>query len=98
MTVLPGFVPETLTLDPGQWTEVRPPITCDSVAVTNAGAGVMELRLVSGDSTRRIRIGPGVNQLIAAPRRGGVKRFISDEVAFFLKPDSGTGPAELLWA
>lgn len=93
------FDTRTLTLDPGSWTTVTPPGDYDHVAVTNQGSDMLRMRPVTGQANE-ITIVPGVTQSVAAPPNHANQqyRFPAAAPAFALRPDSGTGPALVVWA
>jgi hypothetical protein len=87
-----------VTVDPAGWTAITPPQDCDNVLVSNRDGGdVLRLRTIAGDPASELRISAASEQTIAVPTRGIYQRFLAGAVAFYLKPDSGTGPVVLMW-
>lgn len=90
-------------VDPGGWADVYPPVKCDSVIITNGGSSILRLRRNKAIASSEIEIPAGGWKMVAAPSNyvegeASQPRFRPADVAFSLKPDSGTGPVTLEYA
>lgn len=89
---------QNVSLDPAQWTEITPACGWDHVLIGNDGASTVRLRIDDGDPATELALAPGSERSLVAPKRSNnYTRFPAEAVAFYLKPDSGTGPVHLVW-
>lgn len=94
MARIPSIV--TVVLTAGVWTPVSPPFVCNAARIVNRSDVTISLRSLDSDAGSQVDLLSG--ETWPMDISVGDPRYFPQDVAFYLQPASGTGPAIVIWS